>query len=433
MKRVVVLVFIVCSFVSSKSQGIDTTDISLHFTLEQCLHYAFGNSYTREVMKLAEKARQDSYNQSKYERLPNLSGTLKEVYTHLGDAYETTWNGNYNLATNLFIYKGGAIGNTIEQNKLLMQQAAFETKKADNQLTVKILQSFLTALGNEELIKFQESLLAASEEQLRQGKAKYEAGAIIESDYLLLEAQYASDNSNLIDSRIAHENSLLSLKSLLSMSPLEKLLIQYPDTNSINEMALLPTKNYVLERAITTLPDLKISQYDIDVAKMGVKLARGNYLPTLALEASIGNNEIPNIGTQFFTGFGQQVSLVLSIPIYDNHRTRSKVTQSRIQVQQAELDKKQTQLELEQAVIQEYQSVVSFYNKYKASEISRDAYLKTYEAYRAKFNAGTITAVNLLQQQNNYISALNEFIQNKYGFILNRKILDVYMGEAIKM
>jgi outer membrane protein TolC len=50
-----------------------------------------------------------------------------------------------------------------------------------------------------------------------------------------------------------------------------------------------------------------------------------------------------------------------------------------------------------------------------------------------KFEQGAITAVELLQQQNNYISAMNDYVQSKYGFMLKRKVLDVYMGEPVRM
>lgn len=433
MKRIVLLIIIIFSLTGTKAQEKDSIKTDYRFTLEQCLTYAFGNNYTRQVMKLEEEAKADRHKQAKRERLPNLQGTVEEVYINNGDQYPATWNGNYNLETNVVLYKGGAIGNTIKRNELEKEQASYKTKQVDNNLTIEILKAFLTTLSGEELLKYEESILRASEEQLRQGKAQYDVGAILESDYLLLEAQFASDQSNAVDTRIARDNSLLALKSLLSMNPLETLEIVYPDTNSVKEMALFPSQKYVLDKAVNILPDLKISQYNIDIARMGIKLARANYLPTLTFGASVGNNDIPYNGSQFFRGFGQQVGVTLSVPIYDNSRTRSAVTQQRIEMRQAELNKKQTQLDLEQAIVEEYQSVVSFYNKYKASEISLNAYLKTYEVYRAKFNAGAITTVDLLQQQNNYINALNNFIQNKYGFILNRKILDVYMGETIKM
>ena len=53
--------------------------------------------------------------------------------------------------------------------------------------------------------------------------------------------------------------------------------------------------------------------------------------------------------------------------------------------------------------------------------------------YNVKFKMGAIVITDLLQQQDNYISAINDYIQAKYSFLLSRKILDVYTGEAVSM
>ena len=54
------------------------------------------------------------------------------------------------------------------------------------------------------------------------------------------------------------------------------------------------------------------------------------------------------------------------------------------------------------------------------------------KGYNMKFKYGTVTSVDLLQQQNNYINYLTDFVRSKYSFILERKILDVYMDYPIK-
>jgi hypothetical protein len=111
------------------------------------------------------------------------------------------------------------------------------------------------------------------------------------------------------------------------------------------------------------------------------------------------------------------------IPIFNKNRTKTNVTRSKISLQQAELTQMETELNIRQTIMQQYQNVVSAYNKYKVTDIRQNAYSKSFDAFRAQFNAGSITPVELLQQQNNYISALNDYIQNKYGFMLKRKIL----------
>ncbi|MDR1633232.1 MAG: TolC family protein [Dysgonamonadaceae bacterium] len=429
---------IVLSIIICMTAGVAVTQnaipASYRFTLEDCLNYAFGNNYNLQSMKLTEDARADAYEQSKMERLPSLSASLSENLNHSKNS-DASFGGSYGLNANMTLYQGGNISNTIEQNKLRKEQSFYQTSLYENNLTIQILQAFLTALGNEELLKYQETVVKASEEQMKQGKEQFQFGKILESDYLLLEAQCANDKNNVLNTQISRDNSLLTLKSLLAMQAIDDLQIIYPDTASIHAMSILPSMNQVLESAMLTLPDLKISQYNIDIAKIGLKMSKANYLPALSLHGSIGtgHTDYTSFGSQLSNRLNQQIGLSLSVPIYDNSRTKSKVTQSRIALQQAELDKKQSESDIQQTVVTEYQSVVSAYNKFQTTNIRQNAYSKTFDVYRAQFRLGSITAVDLLQQQNNYISALNDYIQSKYEFMLKRKVLDVYMGIQVKM
>ncbi len=415
---------------------------SYRFTLEECLQYALDKNYNRQSLKLTEESRDVAYQQSKDERLPGVSASLSESYNNSKkstSANGTTTggsvvSGSYGVNASMPIYQGGTINNTIEQSRLQAEQSTYQTSQYENELTIQILQAFLSTLGNEELLKYQQSVVEASKEQLTQGKEQYRVGSILESDYLLLEAQYANDMNNITDTEIARINNLLTLKSLLSMEPTVDLQIVYPDTSALITMAVLPSQDYVTERTMTYLPDLKISQYDVDIANMGVKLSKAGYYPTVSLGASLGtgHSDFSSFGTQLNDRLNEQIGVTVSIPIFNKNRTKSSVTQSKIYLQQAELSKAQTELTVRQTVVQQYQDVVSAYNKFKVTDIRQNAYLKSFDAYRVQFNLGAITAVDLLQQQNNYISALNDYIQGKYGFMLKRKILDVYMGEPIK-
>jgi outer membrane protein len=416
-------------FASAQDSGSD----SLRFTLEDCLIYAYANNYNLQSLKLSEEATADAYSQSKMERLPSLSASTSENLTNSKD--NASFSGSYGLSTSMTLYQGGTINSTIAQNKLKKEMSMYQTSQYENALIIQILQAFLTAIGNDELLRYQEIVVEASEEQWRQGKEQFGVGAILESDYLLLEAQYANDKNNVVNTQITRENSLLALKKLLSMPATENLQLVPPDTAVVNALGLLPTINEVVENTMISLPDLKISSYNVDIASLNVNMAKANYMPTISLHGSVGTGHtaFSGFGTQLADRLNEQIGISISIPIYDNSRTRSKVRQNRIALQQAELDRKQTLLDVEQTVTTEYQDVMSAYNKYQTTKIRQNAYSKTFNTYRAQFAAGSITAVDLLQQQNNYISALNDYIQSKYEFILKRKILDVYMGNQIIM
>ncbi|MBO8440600.1 MAG: TolC family protein [bacterium] len=404
------------------------------FTFEECLEYAFGNSYERQMMLLDEETQREALRGAKAQRAPEVSASVGEGLTHTGMNDGVDMSGSASLNASIVLYGGGETANTIRQQKHALEQTEASNEQYDMNLTVQILEQFLTILGNEELLKYQEQLIKTSEEQLAQGKEKYAVGAILESDYLLLEAQYASDKTNALDTRIARDNNLLALKSLLSMPPEANLTIVYPDTAAMEGMRLLPTQAEAIEKAIATLPDLKLTQKSIDIAESDLKIARAGYIPTISASASVGTSHLnyDGFGGQLRDNFNQQAGISISIPIYDRSQTSMRVRQSKIKIEQAELEHRQTELELRQTVAQEYQDVVAAISKYDATDVKSEAYRKTYEAYSVQFRLGAITAVDLLQQQNNYISALNDYIQAKYGFLMKRKILDVYMGEKVE-
>jgi outer membrane protein len=400
------------------------------FTLEQCLQYAFSNSYERQSVKLAEEARQASYEQSKMERLPSLSGSVGESFSN--DRNGSSWGGNAGLNASMPIYTGGALSSQIESTRLQSELAQNQTAQYDNTRTIQILQAFLNVLGNEEMLSTREELLSATEEQLRQGEAMLNAGSIIESDLLLLRAQRATEYSTIVNTRVQRNNSLLTLKNLLSMPPEARLEIIYPEATDELANFLLPPQQEVIDTAMRTLPDMNITQLNIWIAEENIRQAKAGFLPTLSLRGSAGtsHSEFDDFGTQLGDRFNQSVGLSLSIPIFSNGKNRLALTQSKIATERAKLNAQQTDLELRQMVAVQYQNVMSLYEQYQASDISREASLLSYEAYRAKFEQGSITAVELLRQQNSYISALNNYVQYKYGFKLNRKVLDVYMGVA---
>lgn len=407
----------------------------LRLTLVDCIEQAQENNYSRQSVILNESSTQESYNQSKMERLPNLSASIGETYTHSNNG-GSDWSGNYSLNTSVTVYQGGYINSTIEKSRLSAEQSVYYTAQYDNDLTIQVLQAFFTVLGNEELLKYQNAILEASEEQLRQGKERFGAGEILKSDLLLLEAQYIDDSNNILETTIGRNNSLNVLKNLMSMEISQAIELVYPDDEYLEYMKYMPSEEEVVMRSLETLPDLRISDYNIEIAETGVRISRSAYAPTLSLNAGVGSghiNNFSNYGTQLSNGLSEQVGFSLSIPIFNHNRTKSNVVQSRIALQQAELDRKQTELDIRQTITQEYRDVVLAEGKYRSAEIRRDAYGASFDTYRLMFEQGTITTVDLLQQQNNYIGAMNDYIQSKYGFMLKRKILDVYMGEPITM
>lgn len=408
---------------------------SYQFTLEDCIRFAFANSYERQSMALTGKSLEASYEQAKQQRLPSLSATYSQNISNNENGWGTS--GNVGVGTSIPIYQGGQINNTIEQSRLNLERNEAQMERYDNQTTTQILQSFLSILGNQELLNYQIEVMKTSSEQLKQGQSRYQAGAILESDFLLLQAQYYSDSNNVVDTRINIENNILDLKILLSMDPSDELSIIAPATDDLDQLRTnLPSEEEVIQQSMAYLPDLKMGDYDIKIAEKSLAIAKGGYYPTVSANANVG------MGVLSFDGNGTQkwystptesAGISVNIPIYSRGNTKANVKKSQIALEQAQLEYEQTELSVRQTVAQAYRNVISAYNAYKVSEIRENAYRKSFEAYNIQYRYGTITTVELLQQQNAYLNVLNTYIQNKYSLLMKRKVLDVYTGKKITL
>ena len=405
------------------------------FSLEDCLRFAFSNSNERKSMELTGESLQATYEQSKRQWVPNLSASVGENFTNNANGWSTS--GNVGVGSSMTIYQGGNIRKTIAQNQLNVERNEVQLERYDNQLAVQILQKFLTVIGNQELLNYQSEVLNTSRAQLKQGQSRYKVGSILESDLLLLEAQYYSDSNNIIDTQVGIENGLLDLKVLLSMDPTDDLQIVSPNTDNLDGLReSLPTEEQALDLAMQTMPDLRISDYDIRIAEKGVDLARGNYFPTISANANVGMGVLSfdsDGNKKWYNTPSESAGISMSIPIYSRGQTRTNVKKSRIALEQAQLDYEQTQLQVRQTVVEAYRDVVQAFNTYKVSQVREEAYGKSFNAYNIQFQYGTITTVELLQQQNAYLNVLNTYIQNKYSLVMKRKILDVYMGKEISL
>lgn len=419
-------------FVTAKGQEAQAPVYSM--TLQDCLQFALKNNYSRQSSALGAESKELGYEQSKQERLPNLSASVSESVSH-STGESASYSGNYGVSTSVTLYNGGSINNSIEQSRLQSEQAVFQLAQYDNDLAIQIIETFLSALGNEDLLKYQRAVLKASEEQVRRGNELFKEGDILESDKLMFEAQYASDLNNITNTEIARDNNLLTLKSLLSLDPLAEISIIAPDTTAMIQMGMIPSQDFVLERGMETMPELAISEYNVNIAKSALNISKAGYYPTVSLSGSLGSGhrDFSDYGGQLSDRFNQQIGVSVSIPIFSKGRNKTQVAQNKISLQQAELDHMQTELSTRQTLVQEYQYLIAAQSQYNAAAISENAYRKSYNASQAQFEEGLLTPVELLQQQNNYINAMNNFIQSKYTFFLRRKVLDVYMGFEVKM
>lgn len=403
-------------------------------SLEGCLKYAEEHNYTLQNAKLDQSVSEINYKQAKLQMSPTVSASASQGFSnsHSSTNGGVDWTGNYGLSAGITLFNGLNTFNTIKQRKLNITQSELALEQQKNQVNIQIVQAFLNILMNEELSVYQKEVINKSREQKEQGYQRYKVGQILESDYLLLEAQYVSDSANYENTLLALNNNYITLKILLAMNPSANIELIKPDTAAMMRNLTVPTLQEVIDKSFDYLPELKYSKNRIESANYDVKIAKSSYYPSLNLNAGVSTGYSAKNG-DFGTQLGENVGLSLNIPIYNQNRARANVKLAKIGVQQAENDLLAQQNNILQDLEKYYISVNEAENNYRVSTIREKAYAANFNAYNMKFMYGTITAADLLTQQNNYLSALNTYMQNKYSFVLQRKILDILMGVPVTL
>lgn len=440
MKKRLTLVFVLLISIFQIVAQSQTTSAPKILSLEECIRYAEEHNYSLQSAGLSVTSSEISLKQAKENIAPSVSASASQGFNANNYQKSVGWNGSYGINAGMTLFNGLYNYNNIKKNKLEVEQSDLELEQSRNKVRVSIIQAFLAVMMNQDMLSYQEEVLKSSKEQLDQGEQQFRVGQILESDYKMLLAQYTSDLYNIENTKINIQNNYLALKNLLSIDPGEEIAISRPDSATLFQSLEVPALQEMLDKSKSYLPELKLRENDITSAEYDVKLQKSGYYPSLSLSAGVStgynsNNQSQNLGwgTQLWHGLGENVGLNLSIPIYQRSQVRHNVQQAQLRVQQAELTQKDVSYQIDQELRQYYLDVLSAQNDYRVAEAQKEAYEANYNAYSFKFKYGSITAVDLIQQQTNYLNQLNKYMQAKYSFVLQRKILDVFMGVPVKL
>lgn len=418
-----------------------TAQDTLRLTLEECLQYAEAHNFSLQSSNINISTSELNLKQAKLNIAPSVSASASQNVNFGNYEKSVGWGGNYGINAGMTLFNGLSNANKVKQSKLGVEQSELQLESNKNNIRVSVIQAFLSVMMNEELLNYQQKVLNSSNEQMEQGRQQLEVGQILESDYKMLQAQYTSDLYNIENTKNNIQSNYLTLKNLLSMDPSTKLSIVFPDSATLFKSLDLPSLQELIDRSTNYLPELKMSENDITSAEYDVKIQKANFYPTLSASAGIStgyngsNLTSPNTGwgTQLWHGLGENIGLNLSIPIYQRGSVRNNVKLAEYRVEQLELEHKETEYQVNQDLQKSYLDVASAQNDFVAAEAKTDAYLANYKTYSMRFKYGSVTAVDLIQQQTNFLNQLNNYMQAKYSYVLRRKILDVYMGIPVKL
>ena len=419
-----------------------TREEEKQWTLRACVEYA--REYNLQV-KYAEIARENScmdLTKAKAQQIPSLNfssvqgrGHQKQVQMGGGTTSATAYTGSYTLNGSWTIYGGSKIMRTIRQQELVEQVQFQEVLVAQNDIEIAVTKAYLQVLYANETLKTNRQTQESSLVQLERSRELRKAGSIRKSDLAQMESQYSSDCYKTIQSENDLALSRLQLKQLLELEPEDSFEVFFPEIDEKMVLSVIPSLEKVFHAALLHMPEMESRKLGVEAALLGERVAKGDHLPSVTLEASMSTNHDSKASdaysAQLKDRLSENVGINISIPISNRKQARVNVSKAKLQIDQARLDEINERKNLLQTVETLHQDVIAAQGRYSAAVIRVKAAYESYQLVQQEFEAGLKNAVDLLVEKNNYLSALQEEIQAKYQAVLAMKLLNFYQNEPI--
>ena len=452
------------------------------WSLRSCIEYAMAHNFSVKQVDLQSKIAELTLKQSKYGQLPNLNFSGGPSFSNGRSQDPTTFSlitqsylsANMQLQSSAEIFNWFSKRNTILANEWEVKAAKANTDKLKNDLALSVANSYLQIL----LAMEQEKIAGI---QLQQSKAQYtntrklvDAGNLPELNAAELEAQVARDSSNVISAKGSVTQSILSLKSLMSIDAATPFEIETPAVDKIpveKISDLQPETVYAL--AMANMPQQRYNDFKLKASQKTSAAVKGNLYPTISAFGSTGSrfnnrakevtgsskinaplgtvsvngtpyNVFPNepftdysygktpFLSQLNENFNQSVGLSLSVPIFNGLSARTNYEKSRISIRNQELQKDGDNQKLKQDIYQAYNAAVVALEKYNAGKKAIDAAERSYYYAQKRYDVGMMATFELITNQNNLFTVKLQNALNQYDYVFKMKVLEFYKGQGLK-
>ncbi len=420
------------------------------WSLQKCIDYAIQNNIQIKQQTLNSDYYNNQLEQAKYNRLPNLNAGLQnsQDFGRSLTYLNTYANRNSNttsgsLSTNVTIWSGSKLNNSIKMADMDLRASLEETKKAKEDMMLNIAAAYLEILFADELVLVSEDLLKITQLQIDRTSKLVEAGSLAKGSLLEIEAQYAREELNVVNAQNRLQLAYLGIYQLLELPSTESFRIEKPALPEIGANVSMLNSMDVFKNAVQLRPAVKGAEFKLESARAQLMIAKGNKMPSLSFGANyynLYNNQYTDLNQEKIT-FGDQLKnnprygfgLNMNIPIFNHYQARTGVSNAQISVENTELQLQNTKNLLRKDIEQSYTNALAAFKRYIANQKTVISSKEAFRYTEEKFNVGMINSVEYNQSKNNLSKTQSDLLQAKYEYIFRTKILDFYNGIPIEL
>jgi outer membrane protein len=456
---------------------IQVSEAQQAWTLTQCIAHAREHNLSiRQAdlnATLAEVARQNALES----RLPSLSFSTNYGF-RFGRTIDPTTNAFENAAlstngfsinTGVLLYNGNNLQNTIRRARIDVNAAQQEVRQTQNQVALELATLYLNIVLAKENAQVAQNNVEFSKRQLAQVQSLVKNGARPVGDQYEAESQLLNDEQLLVNADNAVMLSKLSLALALQLeNPYDFDVVSYDP--ALDEKVLSISGQELYQQALKTQPQVNAARLRVESSRMGTRVARSAYYPSLTLFGNLNTNfsslsqrverlepvispATPVLldGDLRFVQFFQQspvfasnpylnqleqnlgigVGIQLTVPIYNQGTVRANVNRAQVQERITSIQEDQVRWQLRNEVERARADALASRKSKEAAEKNLVAAERSFQDSEKRYSNGTISLFEFNTVQNRLRNAQTQAVRAKYDYIFRIKVLEFYTSNQL--
>lgn len=401
----------------------------VELTLEDSIAMALQNNPAIKIADASRQSAESEINVAKGGKLPTLelghsAARSKTVSsTSANDYISNRFSNSATLGVKL--YTGGRVEGAIEQAKLGLEVADLDVERSKQQIKLDATNGYYTILQTRNTISVDQESVDQMAAHLQNVDAQYNVGTVAKSDVLRSQVELANNQQVLTKAQNAYEIAVSNLNNIMGLPLDTQIQIKDELSHQPYGLSLEDSINYALKNR----PEAIQADYNIDVAKQSVKIAKGGKLPTVAASATKGwaDNDFPGTNDN-----GWSVGLSATWTPFDSGVTNARIKQSNSSVEKSLQTAKQTKDAVQLEVRQAYLNMIEAEKRISTSQVTVEQAAEDFKISQVRYSAGVGTNIDVIDAQVALTQARNNYIQAMYDFNTSKANLTKAMGVPVE-
>ena len=411
-------------------------------TLRDCVRYALSHSAEVRVLQAdlgdAQLARRNAILNA---FTPEIDANTY-AYSNFGrsidpetNIYSTTtsFHNGYSLSAGITLFNGFRAINNMKITKIAEATGVTRIQQTEDKITLATIEAYCNVLYFTELSRTVQAQMETAETALRLAQRQKDLGQKSQADVLQMEAELSDRKYKYIVCGNQLQNAYITLKDIMLYPTEQPFSVTDVEADTTLSDAV---RTMEVSRAADRLPAVIIAENERQTARLALKTARWQLLPSLSLYGGWSSTYFTYPGrTDYVTApYGQQIAnnggeyvqLSLNIPIYNRLSRQTEIARRRNDCDRAEAryaQARQTvEAEIHRALADRDGAAAALYQAEQHAALQQQLYAMSVR----QFEQGLISALDYQTVADNHLTAVADLLNARLQLFLKTWVVRYY-------